>query len=263
MTAFRPLALFLCLAVIISAVHGADTADFQPVTCEGSYPLHLQGICSNQKDALYWSWTDTLVRTDLAGKVQAKRAVASHHGDLCHHQDRVYVAVNLGKFNQPPGKEDSWVYVYDAVTLDEVAKHRVPELVHGAGGMAWHDGKFMIIGGLPDGVTENYVYEYDEGFHFVKRHVLASGPTHKGIQTIAWAQGAWWFGCYGKPAILLRADAQLQFAGRWEFNASYGIEALDNERILLAFNKAAKGKGNTGNIVFAKPDEAKGLSVTP
>ena len=56
--------------------------------------------------------------------------------------------VSKAKFNRPAGEADSWVYVYDADTLVELAKHRVPEVVHGAGGMAWRDGRFFIVGGL-------------------------------------------------------------------------------------------------------------------
>lgn len=43
-----------------------------------------------------------------------KIPVANHHGDLCFHDGKVYVAVNLGKFNDPAGNAGSWVYVYDA-----------------------------------------------------------------------------------------------------------------------------------------------------
>ena len=74
-----------------------------------------------------------------------------------------------------------------------------PKLVHGAGGIAYHDGKFIVVGGLPDEVDENYLYEYDASFKFLRRHVLASGHTQLGIQTVAWADGSWWFGCYGTP----------------------------------------------------------------
>jgi hypothetical protein len=35
----------------------------------------------------------------------------------------------------------------------------VPEVFHGAGGTGYHDGRFVVIGGLPPGVEENYVYE--------------------------------------------------------------------------------------------------------
>lgn len=126
-----------------------SATEFQPVTCEGTYKQHLQGVCTNVRDAIYWSWTDVLVKTDAKGHVLQKVQVASHHGDLCYHEGRVYVAVNLGKFNEAPGKADSWVYVYDAETLAEVARHPVPEVVHGAGGMAFREGRFYIVGGLP------------------------------------------------------------------------------------------------------------------
>lgn len=122
--------------------------------------------------------------------------------------------MNLGKFNDPAGQADSWIYVFSAANLDLLARHRVPELVHGAGGIAHHDGRFIVVGGLPPGIAENYLYEYDKELRFVKRHVLASGHTDKGIQTATWANGAWWFGCYGKPAMLLRADAEFKLTGK-------------------------------------------------
>jgi hypothetical protein len=36
-------------------------------------------------------------------------------------------------------------------------------------------------------VNENYVYEYDTDFRFVKNHTLASGHTYLGIQTATFA----------------------------------------------------------------------------
>lgn len=71
------------------------------------------------------------------------------------------MVVNHGEFNQPAGKADSWVYTCDAGTLKELSRHRTPEVVHGAGGVACHDGKFLVVDGLPPGVEENYFYEYD------------------------------------------------------------------------------------------------------
>ncbi|MDP2413571.1 hypothetical protein [Daejeonella sp.] len=125
------------------------------IQCEGLYPMHLQGISTDKKNNIYWSFTNQLVRTDLKGKVLDKIGVLNHHGDLCYEGGKVYVAVNLGKFNQPAGQEDSWVFVYDSGNLKELARHKVPELVHGAGGMSFHKGKFYVVGGLPVGFNEN------------------------------------------------------------------------------------------------------------
>jgi hypothetical protein len=249
------------LATGFSWACAADAEIMHTTACDGFYPRHLQGICSNDQDALYWCWTDALVKTNLEGQVLKQVPVANHHGDLCFHKGRVYVATNLGKFNRPAGEADSWVYVYDGDTLVELAKHPVPEVVHGAGGMAYHKGKFILVGGLPPGVNENYLYEYDESFTFQQRHVLASGYTLMGIQTAAYADGSWWFGCYGKPTTLLRADEYYRLTGQWEFNASVGIAPLANGRFLIAQNTVVKGKGNQAKVVVALVDEKAGLVI--
>lgn len=253
---FRVLLLFLL---------GSATAGevFKPVACEGAYPMHLQGICTNEKDAIYWSWTDAMVKTDLDGRVQKRVPAANHHGDVCFADGKVYCAVNLGKFNRPAGEEDSWVYVYDGETLAELARHPVKELVHGAGGIATHEGRFIVVGGLPPEAQENYLYEYDAEFKFQKRHVLASGYTLMGIQTAAFAGGSWWFGCYGKPTMLLRADDQFRLTGKWEFNASVGITGLPDGRFLIATNQKVKGVGNVAHLSFASADPKQGLIITP
>jgi hypothetical protein len=235
------------------------SAPFHATSCEGTYPRHLQGICTNDRDAIYWSWTESLVKTDIRGKVLRQVKVADHHGDLCFHDDKVYVTVNLGQFNRPAGEADSWVFVYDADTLAEFARHAVPELVHGAGGIGYHHGKFILVGGLPEGAAANLAYEYDARFTFQKRHVLAGGYTVMGIQTAAFASGAWWFGCYGEPRVLLRADPNLQLSGRYEFDAALGIAPLADGRFLIGRNTKAAGGGYEGRVVLARPDEQMGL----
>ena len=92
----------------------------------------------------------------------------------------------------------------------------------------------MVVGGLPIGAKENYVYEYDADFKFRERHVLASGYTFLGIQTVAWADGCFWFGCYGSPRILLKADPSLKIVGKWTLDASLGIVGIPDGKLLLA-----------------------------
>ena len=231
---------------------------FRSVACEGEYAHHLQGICVDDA-AIYWSFTTTLVKTDLSGKVLKKVPVANHHGDLCFHAGRLYVAVNLGRFNDPQGNADSWVYVYDAKTLDEVARHETQQAFHGAGGTGFRDRHFFVVGGLPDGVEENYVYEYDSQFAFVRRHVIASGHTHLGIQTATFADGRWWFGCYGSPQVLLVTDANFKLLGRFDQDCSLGIAGLPGNRLLVASGRCSKDTGCVGSVRAAIPDEAAGF----
>lgn len=240
--------LFLLL-IMHGVVHKASAQQKElvmPVYCEGSYSHHLQGIDMSET-FIYWSWTTQLVKTDMKGKLLEIVEVANHHGDLCVVGDYVFVAVNLGEFNKPTGHADSWIYVYDAKKLDFLKKFPVPEVVHGAGGIAWKEGGFFVVGGLPKGYEENYVYEYDEAFRFKARHTLCSGYTRLGIQTITWAKDKWWFGCYGEPAVLLNADKYFSFTSKEEFNASVGI-AFICETAYIGRNKVVDGK-NEGSII--------------
>jgi len=238
-------------------------AEFNRVICEGTYTHHLQGVCTDEREAIFWCFTTKLVKTDTTGKVVRQIDVATHHGDLCFHNGTVYVAVNLGKFNDPQGNADSWIYAYDSDDLALVAKHKIPEVFHGAGGIAFHDDMFLVVGGLPTGVAENFVYEYNRDFQFVKKHVLASGHTLLGIQTAAFSEGSWWFGCYGKPAILLKADPSLKKVQRFEFDCSLGIVPLGGGRFLVARGIFVKDKGYTGRLVIAEAEPVQGLAVIP
>jgi len=236
-------------------------ARYQPASCEGTYAGHLQGICLDGKGAIYWSFTDALVKTDAVGKVLKKTAVANHHGDLCYHDGKLYVAVNLGKFNEPPGKADSWVYVYAADNLSELARHPVPEAVHGAGGIGCHAGRFMVVGGLPPGTDENYVHEYGPDFRFIRTHVIQSGYTLMGIQTAEFINGCWWFGCYGNPRILLKTDESFRLVGRYEVDCALGLAGLPNGGLLIGRGANDGRKTYVGRVVLARADEAKGLVV--
>ncbi len=259
----RFLAVFLSMLAVAGSGASAGEGGFGAVACEGDYQHHLQGVATDGVGSIYWSFTTELVKTDRGGRVMARIPVANHHGDLCHHEGRVYVAVNLGKFNDPEGRADSWVYVYDADSLEERSRHPVPEVFHGAGGMDRRDGHFFIVGGLPDGVEENYVYEYDGDFRFVRRHVIQSGWTQLGIQTAAWHDGAWWFGCYGTPKILLKTDAEFRVLGRHEFDASLGIVGIAGDRFLVAKGPRTPEGRCRGTLHLARPDEAGGLALLP
>ena len=215
------------------------------IECEGIYGGHLQGVATDGR-FIYWSHTVQLVKTDLTGKVMHRLDVASHHGDLTYHDGKVFVAVELGSFNRPPGESDPWVYVYDGASLEFITKHSVPELVHGCGGMAYHDGRFILVGGLPGDHQKNYLFEYNEAFKFQTRHDLPTGQTRLGIQTAGYVDGYWWFGCYGSPKNpgLLKVDNEFKLIGTSEIDFSYGIARLNESTVLqgacFANNKRGK-----------------------
>lgn len=220
----------------------ADLAKVIPYPSD--YKDHLQGMTTDYRNYLYWSHTTVMVKSDLQGKILKSVEVAGHHGDLAYHDKKLYVAVNFGRFNEEPGLADSWIYVYDAKTLRLLRKYPLPEVVHGAGGITFHRGQFMVVGGLPNlpGYERNFVYEYDSCFNLKKIHSLESGYTRLGIQTATWFDGFWYFGCYSSPqhpeGIVLKAVANesgsLQLVGTYAVNMSYGMIGLQGNQFLCS-----------------------------
>ncbi len=222
--------------------------DRETVFCEGRYKQHLQGFCVDKDGNIYWSWTDRLVKTDAQGKILASVAAPSHQGDLCVANGKVYVAVNLGRFNEAKPLADSWVFEFDMRDLREIRRIPVPELVYGAGGMAYRNGKFYIVGGLPVGFPDNTVYEYDSQFKFQKKHALNSGFSLMGIQTIAFVNNSWWFGCYGKPEETLQCDENFKLIGRYPMSTSIGIDSAKPGYLLTGNNKRSAMVGHLGYL---------------
>ncbi|XOV69564.1 MAG: glycerophosphodiester phosphodiesterase [Verrucomicrobiota bacterium] len=216
------------------------------IECEGTYGGHLQGVATDGY-FIFWSHTVQLVKTDLTGKVLNKIDVASHHGDLTYHDGKVFVAVELGSFNRPAGESDPWVYVYDAETLNRISRHPVPALVHGCGGIAYHDKKFILVGGLPGHHQKNYLFEYDEQFQFQARHDLPTSQTRLGIQTAGYMDGHWWFGCYGSPDNpgLLKVDESFRLVGVSAADFSYGIVRLSDT---IVFQGACFAENKRGKV---------------
>ena len=242
----------LCFFILLPGCQETQTSMIGLVTedinCPGSYDGHQQGMATDGKNAIFWSHTTQLAKTDMHGNLLKVIDVPSHHGDMDYYDQKVYVAVNLGGFNGN-GQSDSWVYVYDAKDLSFISKHPVPELVFGAGGIAIHNGRFIVVGGLPTDYQENYVYEYDSNFNFKKRHTIKSGHTAVGIQTAAWFKGYWWFGCYGMPDNpgLLKTDDSFNLVATYDLNFSFGIIGINGDKFLQG------GEFGKATITYVRP----------
>ncbi len=236
------------------------------VACAGKYPVHLQGVCTNADGDLYWSWTDRLVRTDAKGKVLAQLEAERHQGDLTWNDGKLVVAVNLGLFNDPKEKADSWLYIYDDQDLKLLSKHRLPRARFGAGGVCWTGERYVVVGGLPAELRNqagvgNEVHEYDREFNHLRTVKIAGGWTEMGIQTAEFALGRLWFGCYGTPRSLLVASTDLQHVQRYEgVDAAYGIVRQEHERLLIGRDKRDP-RGHAGTLHIARPDSRFGLNT--
>lgn len=217
-----------------------------------TYGGHLQGMASDFNKYIFWSHTRQLVKTDLNGVVLKVIDVQNHHGDLEYYRGKIYVAVNFGKFNEEPGLADSWVYIYDAGNMDFIEKFPVPEVVHGAGGIAIHNNRVMVVGGLPENgnYNMNFVYEYNLDFNLIKRHDLAGGYTYKGIQTASFFNEYWYFACYGSdrvgvvPKVLKvkqTVENKMEVVKSVDIDMSYGMIGLENETFITS-NRTLEAK---------------------
>jgi hypothetical protein len=252
-------AILLLSSFFLTTVCPAAGLGERPVTCEGRYPGHLQGVDWDRHQAIFWAFTSVLVKTDLDGALVRKIDVPGHHGDLCFHRGRIYVAVNFGSFNDPEGNADNDVFVYDADSLELLSRHDIPQVKHGAGGMTWQKGRFIVIGGLPEGYEENYFYEYDSDFRFLGRKVVQSGYSRLGIQAITSSGKLLWCGCYGNA--LLRVTDDYQMTGRWEFNCGYGLIHVGGKRYMITQGLYDEATGHGGTLVSAFATGTGGLQM--
>ena len=72
-----------------------------------------------------------------------------------------------------------------------------------------------------------------------------------------------WFGCYGVPKVLLKADNRLQLVGKWNFEASLGMVGLSDGKVLVARGMSDKAQSYRGRLELAVPDESAGLRLLP
>ncbi|MFO0533606.1 MAG: hypothetical protein ACK524_02840, partial [Planctomyces sp.] len=76
-----------------------------------------------------------------------------------------------------------------------------------------------------------------------------SSPPHQhSPPSNTFAQGRWYFGCYGKPQQLLITDTDFRMLGRHNWDCSLGIETLPGGRLLFATGSCSDSTGCNGKI---------------
>jgi len=254
-----------------------QTLSANPIICEGTYDRHLQGITAHD-GFIYWSWTTSIVKTDMNGKILKSTPVNPklHIGDLCCAYGKIYAVVNKGRFDIPDGKSaDNKIFVYD-FDLNFKKQYNVQDQIYGAGAISFAHDKFYVGGGLPKGADIEkfaHVYVYDNNFNLIKVSPLPARDTLYGIQTIAFDGEKFYMGCYtNKPeqkyAYTKIVNANLDYKGNLPIFTAVGIEILGKDKdganlwLIATNNNPTKAKhGNDAYVEIYKEIAADKLEL--
>lgn len=249
---------------------------------------HMQGFTSDpERKYMYWSFTDSLVKTNYNNTMIAQTHVSGGHlGDIAYFEGKLYASF-LG--NALPGHAwDDWtafkVYVYNAddLSLDHIIDMPICDEMKANACAPDDQYGFMAIDGVTfgrdtEGNTKMFVacaLFSEERFNnqillqlsldgtFEKRHLFPTGNQVYGIQTLDydWDAGEFWFTTYGgslpfqaKETLYCIASDLKTVRAKYRYSSPYGLFCLGGGKYLAC---AIGGKnGNTQGYAF-ECDEA-------
>ncbi len=226
---------------------------------------HLQGFTASPTH-LYWSFTDTLVKTTPQNTVKCQTQIQGGHlGDIDYHDGCIYGTV-LGDSlaGDPWGVWSSFhVYVFDADTLACKRTIRLDPLYrmfqepekydgfYGVDGIAvMDDGTMWLAGGLRDDqrYARQMLLHFSQNGQLLETKYFSTGNTIFGIQNLDYEPdtGRFWFSTYNpeKPyhakETLYCAD-ETGILGKWRFSTPYGFHCLGGGRYLVSAQSGTNG----------------------
>ncbi len=220
---------------------------------------HLQGF-SNDGTYMYWSFTDSVVKTTLDGTMRLQTLVSGGHlGDCDYYDGKVYASY-LG-FSQPGHAWNDWtsfkIYVFNAsdlsvdkiLDLDICYKYKAsadsdPEDTRGFQGI---DGISIVEdkNGKPhmyvacavneaEKYADNIILCFDLDGNYETEYHVTTGNTVFGIQNLDYdvKNEQFWFSTYGgsKPYMpketLFCLDKNFNLLAKYKFSSPYGFDCL-------------------------------------
>ena len=254
--------LFL-MAFIIMTVAIATAGE---ILCEAKhFPGHVQGITADAT-GIYWSFYDTIVKTDYKGKTLLTTKIPTHAGDLCFADGKVYVSVVL--YDAKMAKEEGgtgWVFVYDQ-SLKFIRKVAIPDTPR-PDGITFLNGKFYVAGDdfgrAPHPV--NTISIYDADFKFERKVTVDIGiHTQYGAQTLNAVDGKILGGFYakaGQNSVFLEPP-ELKPAGLFKTSVDVGMAVVppeiagERKLVIVARLDGTRGDWGSKAIVYEMRDGA-------
>ncbi len=232
---------------------------------------HLQGFTTDGAH-LYWSFTDSLVKTNLQNTVVAQVPVqCGHMGDIDYYDGKLYASLMGNAIAGDPW--DKWssffIYVYDADTLALERMIRLDPCYRMQAAPAEHHG-FIGIDGVAvrrskDGTPQLWVaavlmkdaaYDKQMLLHFsmdgelLEIKYFTTGNTTFGIQNLDYEEdtGLFWFSMYSKNQpyqsdfTLCAGDINTeQVVSGYSLRTPYGFHAEGNGHYLVSTESGTNG----------------------
>ncbi len=254
---------FVLLVVIamfcVAGVHAGE------ILCEaGGFVGHLQGI-SADATGIYWSYYDTIVKTDYAGKTLGSVKIPRHSGDLCAANGKVYVSVCYYDAKMVADEGGSgWVYIYDRELkyLQKVALADTPR----PDGITFLNDKFYIAGDDfgKDPHPLNTISIYDKELKFERKVTIDIGkPTQYGAQTLNAFEGRILASFYAKDGNTVFLEApELKTCEFFPVSLNVGFaevpsELADGRKLFLAARLVGTRGDWSGKVLIYELLEGK------
>ena len=235
-------------SILLTAVFGMFAAGGEIVCEKNDFPGHLQGIAADSS-GIYWSFYNTVVKTDYSGKLLAAVKSPRHAGDLCLAGGNIHVSIT--HYDRAAAEREGgtgFVYVYDT-DLKFLRKFALPDTPR-PDGIAFCNGKFYVAGddfGKQDHPV-NTVSVYTPDFEFEKKITVDLGrPTKYGAQTLNEFDGQLLAAFYARMGSVFLTVPELKVAGVFPTSASVGFAFVPPELsggrklVLIARNTGKRG----------------------
>ena len=133
-----------------------------PIVCEGNFHYHLQDVCVNDKGELFWTFTDTLAKTDSRGNLIATCSTEeeyAHLGGIVAKDGKLYVAVGFVR-DWSIGSEKAEIFVYDEDTLELIERYPINE-TKSIDGITTTPNGFFVAGDRIDKGPNVEIFEFE------------------------------------------------------------------------------------------------------
>ena len=217
-------AIFLTIEVCAMSVFGR-LPDVDEINLPGEWSGHLQDVWYDGGDCIYWAQTRSILKTDLSGRILARKDVEDHHAGLEVRNGRLYVAVcpMQGKTKGRTTPECRvTVGEYDAETLDLVKMH-VTDINDRSGSLCILDDGTFLVGCLrPPDISPSQVrfHHLDKDFRLIKSYILDNVNVKLGIEVLKRHKGFTYVVPYG---MCLKLDGDFKEVARYKYGGAKGL----------------------------------------